>query len=131
MAATKNKAKKEGKKGAKKRAGATLEKARSGRPPMAPTVGRMVRMAVVPEPPAGTRTVLAAVGECTAPLLSGGGTEDLRCGSCGGLLVEQGDALEMEGIVILCPSCQSYNECLPHGFRSTECVEDTRPGTAQ
>lgn len=110
MAAGKDKKKKGEKKGAKKVSGRAPKKARRDQPVATSAVGRAVTMSVVPEPPFGARTVLAAVGGGSAPVCSGGGGRDFRCGGCGAVLLERVEIDEVAGIVCLCPSCASYNE---------------------
>lgn len=68
-----------------------------------------LRATVVPAPPPGSRSVLEVVGSAGMLLPPADGDGALRCGGCGGVLLEGGTD-DVVGIVIHCPSCGSYNE---------------------
>lgn len=64
---------------------------------------------VIPPPAPSTRSVLEAIGSAEALLPPGEGDGELCCDGCGGVLLE-GDAGDVVGIVLRCPSCGSYND---------------------
>jgi hypothetical protein len=68
-----------------------------------------IRLPVIPEPKEGTRAIFAKKGESPGPWIQGEGDTDLICGGCEYVLahgIEQG---QIQGIVLLCPSCGAYN----------------------
>jgi predicted RNA-binding Zn-ribbon protein involved in translation (DUF1610 family) len=72
---------------------------------------RRIRLAVIPEPEQGTRSVIIYTGEGTV-VMRGGGNVIMECGSCGARLVDGLKTAQLQGIVLKCPQCQAFNETL-------------------
>jgi hypothetical protein len=67
-------------------------------------------LSVIEEPEPMSRTVIRSKAEKILPLFKGNGNIDYLCGSCQTVLAEHVWKLSMSNIVILCPSCHSFNE---------------------
>lgn len=67
------------------------------------------KMKVIPEPKAGTRSVLLPTPAKT-PVLRGSGDVSHACGGCEARLIENISAGQLRGIVIRCPECGTFND---------------------
>lgn len=72
---------------------------------------RTIRMVVIPEPEAGTRSVLKRTGEGTV-VFQGQGSTKMVCGKCGAVLVTGMRVDQIRNVVLTCNNCGSYNETL-------------------
>lgn len=69
------------------------------------------RLALIPEPEAGTRSVMEQPpGAAPFPFIIGVGDLDLLCGSCGAVLLKSVDEGMVSNVVFKCPSCGSFSE---------------------
>ena len=67
------------------------------------------KLKVTPEPETGTRTVLLPTPAKT-PVIRGSGDVSHACGECEARLIENISAGQLQGIVIRCPECGTFNE---------------------
>jgi DNA-directed RNA polymerase subunit RPC12/RpoP len=83
---------------------------KGGHPSERPT--KMLR--VIPEPAAGTRSVLKFAEEISGACITGAGgarSVDYACGTCGRILIEAwAPSQSIVNIVLVCPGCGSYND---------------------
>jgi len=69
------------------------------------------RLALVPEPKAGTRSVMEQPpGAAPFPFIIGVGNLDLLCGQCGTVLLKSVAEGQVSNVVFKCPSCGSFSE---------------------
>jgi predicted RNA-binding Zn-ribbon protein involved in translation (DUF1610 family) len=67
------------------------------------------RMKVIPEPKAGTRSVLLPT-PAKVPVMRGSGDVSHACGECEAHLIENISAGQLQGLVVCCPECGTFNE---------------------
>ena len=73
---------------------------------------RTIRMVVIPEPAPGTRSVINYQGEGTLIFSGAGAGTTMICGKCGAPLVQGMRIDQLQGLVLRCKACGSYNETL-------------------
>ena len=67
------------------------------------------KMKVIPEPGVGNRTIVLPT-PARMPVMRGSGDVSHACGECGARLIENISAGQLQGIVIRCPECGTFNE---------------------
>ncbi len=67
------------------------------------------KMKVISEPGADNRTVLLPTPAKT-PVIRGSGSVSHACGECEARLIENISAGQLQGIVVRCPECGTFNE---------------------
>jgi len=85
------------------------KKAKPGR--ATPKRPRRLRLAVIPEPEPGTRSVLIYTGEGTV-IMNGPGNLVMECGNCGVPLVKGVKTNQLRNLVFKCPNCGAFNETI-------------------
>lgn len=74
-------------------------------------LGRIIRLHVIPEPAPRTRSVINRQGEGTVIFRSDQGPNTtLVCGKCAAPLAERMLVNQLQGMVLRCNQCGSYNE---------------------
>lgn len=67
------------------------------------------RLEIIPEPPAGTASVLVFGKKGKHAFMKGTGEDNLLCGSCENVLCERISRGQVRNLVFKCPNCDSYN----------------------
>ena len=75
---------------------------------------RHLKPMVIPEPEPNTRAVFVFAGPPGVPFMVGDppGNVVMDCGSCGNVLTDGVGVEQLQGIVIKCPKCGSFNDTL-------------------
>lgn len=66
-------------------------------------------MDVIPEPKAGTASVLILDKKGRYSIIKGQGNDNYLCGTCGNVICENIDRGQVAVIVFKCPNCDSFN----------------------
>jgi len=71
---------------------------------------KKLKLPTIKEPKPSMRTIIRSKNANVFPLFKGKGNIDYLCGNCGAVLAEHIWSLSISNIVVLCPSCGSFNE---------------------
>ena len=66
-------------------------------------------MEIIPEPPAGTASVLVFGKKGKHAFIKGTGEDNYLCGTCRNVLCEKITRGQVQNLVFKCPNCDSYN----------------------
>lgn len=69
-----------------------------------------IGLRVIPEPAAGTRSVLAYTGEGTVVMRGSAMGHDYVCGACAAVLLEAVPRGQVRNVVVKCPACGAIND---------------------
>ena len=64
---------------------------------------------IIPEPPAGTASVLVFGKKGKHAFIKGTGEDNLLCGTCKNVLCENITRGQVRNLVFKCPNCDSFN----------------------
>jgi len=66
-------------------------------------------MEIIPEPPAGTASVLVFGKKGKHTFIKGTGEDNYLCGTCRNVLCENITRGQVQNLVFKCPNCDSFN----------------------
>ena len=71
---------------------------------------KKLKLSTIKEPKSSVRTIIRSKNANVFPFFKGKGNIDYLCGNCDAVLAEHIWSLSISNIVVLCPSCGSFNE---------------------
>lgn len=74
-------------------------------------ISKTIRLATIPEPDPGTRSVFEKTSDGSVVFRSHNSETALICGNCEAHLVEGLGVGQIQGVVIKCNVCGEFNEC--------------------
>jgi DNA-directed RNA polymerase subunit RPC12/RpoP len=82
------------------------------------TISARIPLSVIPEPDPGTRAVFVKTGEGTIAFQGTATEKSFDCGSCGASLAIGVREDQMQGMVIKCNQCGTFNDTLSLGLQA-------------